>query len=85
MLNILLITAGGSVRKSGVKVEFSDIGFHVMCRGDLTDEEQDEMLDFLYERTTQQERQQLRQLVCTYKVSLMLFFNICLIFYIMFY
>ena len=49
-------------RRSGLKVEFSELGFRVRARGNISAEEQDEALDSLYERVDSQEKTALRQL-----------------------
>ncbi|KAF2368307.1 DNA helicase ATP-dependent RecQ type [Trinorchestia longiramus] len=61
------MTAGGSVRPSGVKVEFSDLSFHLMVRGNLTDDERDMILDELHSRAIKQETDQLKQLQYTHQ------------------
>ncbi|XP_076061093.1 recQ4 helicase [Oratosquilla oratoria] len=60
------LESGGKVRRSGVIVEFSELGFHMYIKGDKTDDEQDQLLEDLYGRTVKQERDQLRQLHHTY-------------------
>ncbi|KAK6184703.1 hypothetical protein SNE40_007117 [Patella caerulea] len=54
-------TTGGPM-KSGVMVEFCDLGFHFRSPGDLTDDELDNILDFLHHRVTKQEKNELFQL-----------------------
>ena len=49
-------------RKSGVMVEFSDLGFHLRSPGDFLDEEIDEIVNFLNSRVTTQEKTDLAQL-----------------------
>ncbi|GFR90345.1 ATP-dependent DNA helicase Q4-like [Elysia marginata] len=62
-LRALQWTSGpGGFRKSGVLVELSDLSFHFRSRGDLTDDQVDEVLDFLTSRTRKQEQAELRQL-----------------------
>ncbi|KAA0204068.1 hypothetical protein HAZT_HAZT007475 [Hyalella azteca] len=60
-------SSAGSVRPSGVKVEFSDLAFHLMVRGNLTDDDRDRILDELHARATQQETDQLKQLQYTHQ------------------
>ncbi|ELU14701.1 hypothetical protein CAPTEDRAFT_176954 [Capitella teleta] len=59
--------------KTGVMVEFSDLGFHVRSPGDLSEDEVDEIVGFLTERMQTQERTELFQLQkffdTLYKVS----------------
>ncbi|ESO89742.1 hypothetical protein LOTGIDRAFT_124753, partial [Lottia gigantea] len=54
--------ATGGPMRSGVMVEFSNLGFHFRSAGDLTDNELDEILDFLFERVSRQESNELYQL-----------------------
>lgn len=60
-------TSGGVARRSGVKVEFSDLAFHLMVRGDLCDDDRDKILDELHARALKQETDQLRQLQYTHQ------------------
>ncbi|XP_042865248.1 ATP-dependent DNA helicase Q4-like [Penaeus japonicus] len=62
------LSAGGKVKRSGVTVEFSDLSYHMYVRGDLSDDECDQLLDALYLRTQTQERDQLRQVQYTYQL-----------------
>ncbi|XP_028969166.1 ATP-dependent DNA helicase Q4 [Galendromus occidentalis] len=52
----------GSYRKTGVVVEFSDLCFHLYVSSDLGNLDQDEVLEYLFERTEQQENMQLERL-----------------------
>ena len=52
--------------KSGVVVEFSDLAFLVQTPGDLTDEEQDEVVSLLTSKSSSQERRELYQLQAVY-------------------
>ena len=61
------VVAGGQARPSGVKVEFLDLSFHVMARGDLSDDERDDLIEALHSRSLQQERDELRQLQYTHQ------------------
>lgn len=54
-------------KKSGVMVEFSDISFHFLVLGDLSDEEQDNIVENLYQRVTTQEKLELDQIHCIHK------------------
>lgn len=49
-------------RRSGVVVEFSDLCFHLYVSSDLGNLDQDEVLEYLFERTEQQENMQLERL-----------------------
>ena len=51
-----------SAGHSGILVEFSDLAFHLRAAGDLTNDERDEICDFLEDRILAQERSQLSQL-----------------------
>ncbi|XP_027231609.2 ATP-dependent DNA helicase Q4 [Penaeus vannamei] len=62
------LVAGGKVKRSGVTVEFSELSYHMYVRGDLSDDECDQLLDALYLRTQTQERDQLRQVQYTYQL-----------------
>ncbi|XP_071957699.1 ATP-dependent DNA helicase Q4-like [Antedon mediterranea] len=53
--------------KSGVMVELSDLGFHFRSPGDLTDEELDGVVDFLYSKVKGQEKRELYQLKSVFK------------------
>ncbi|KAL7648693.1 UNVERIFIED_CONTAM: hypothetical protein RMT77_000600 [Armadillidium vulgare] len=59
---------GSSFKPSGVKVEFSDLAFHLTCKCDLSEEEQDKMLEDIYDRACKQEKDHLKQLHYTYEV-----------------
>jgi len=67
-------TTGGSTkfRKSGILVEFADLAFHLNAPGDLTDEEADNILDFLHQHNVEQEKSQLYQLNCVFQSLLRL-------------
>ncbi|KAK3085802.1 hypothetical protein FSP39_008862, partial [Pinctada imbricata] len=54
-------------KRTGVLVEFSDLAFHFRSPGDLTDDEQDDVLQFLHERIQKQEKEELEQLDYLYK------------------
>ncbi|XP_040278638.1 ATP-dependent DNA helicase Q4 [Bufo bufo] len=54
--------------KSGVLVEFSKLSFHFCSYGDLTNEELEEVCDFLHQKVTSREATSLRQLNSCYKV-----------------
>lgn len=60
-------TSAGSARPSGVKVQFSDLSFHLIVRGNLSDDDLDRILDELHARAMQQETDQLRQLQYTHQ------------------
>ncbi|EEC19777.1 rothmund-thomson syndrome DNA helicase recq4, putative, partial [Ixodes scapularis] len=48
--------------KSGVIVEFSDLSFHLSVAADLSEEDRDDLLDYLYNRVNKQERMELQRL-----------------------
>ncbi|XP_005086063.2 ATP-dependent DNA helicase Q4 isoform X2 [Mesocricetus auratus] len=52
----------GAPRGTGVLVEFSELAFHVHSPGDLTDEEKDQICDFLYSRVQTREHKALAHL-----------------------
>ena len=60
-------TSSGSARKSGVKVEFTELAFHLNVRGNLSDDDRDKILDELHSRALQQEVDQLKQLHHTHQ------------------
>ena len=62
------LQCGGKVKRSGVMVEMTDLSFHLEARGDLSDDERDQVLDAVYRRTQVQEQEQLRQLHYTYQL-----------------
>lgn len=47
---------------AGVIVEFSDICFHLYVSSDLGNLDEDEVLEYLFERITEQEKLQLERL-----------------------
>ncbi|KAG7168893.1 uncharacterized protein LOC121866392 [Homarus americanus] len=61
------LSRGGSVKRSGVTVEFTDLSFHMEARGDLSNDERDQLLDNLFKRAQTQEQNQLLQLHYTYE------------------
>ncbi len=63
-----MLYEGNGPCKTGVVVEFSELAFHLRSPGDLTDEEVDEVVDFLTERLNTQERTELAQLHRFYKI-----------------
>lgn len=52
----------GNSRRSGIKVEFSELGFRFKAPGNLPPEKLDAALDFLYDRVMKQEQSALIQL-----------------------
>lgn len=56
------VALGGKPRRSGIMVEFCDLAFHLHVRGNLTEAEQDEALEFLHQRCLQREASELQQL-----------------------
>ncbi|XP_031203641.1 ATP-dependent DNA helicase Q4 isoform X2 [Mastomys coucha] len=52
----------GAAQGTGVLVEFSELAFHLHSRGDLTDEEKDQICDFLYNRVQAREHKALAHL-----------------------
>ncbi|XP_052604115.1 ATP-dependent DNA helicase Q4 isoform X4 [Peromyscus californicus insignis] len=52
----------GAPRGTGVHVEFSELAFYLHSPGDLTDEEKDQICDFLYSRVQARERKALTHL-----------------------
>ena len=56
------IVETGRAQKSGVMVEMEDLSFHFRSAGDLTDDELEEITDFLSERMNTQEASELHQL-----------------------
>ncbi|KAG9472994.1 hypothetical protein GDO78_015296 [Eleutherodactylus coqui] len=63
-------TTGGlrGTGRSGILVEFSNFSFHFRSFGDLTNEELEEVCDFLHQKVTSREATALRQLKCCYRV-----------------
>ncbi|XP_075053685.1 ATP-dependent DNA helicase Q4 isoform X3 [Mixophyes fleayi] len=63
-------TTGGfrGTGRSGVLTEFSKLSFHFGSYGDLTDEELEEVCDFLYHKVTLREATALRQLQTCYRL-----------------
>lgn len=56
------LRTSGHARKTGVIVEFSDLSFHLSVAADLSEEDQDSLLNYLYERAKKQEEMDLRRL-----------------------
>lgn len=56
------ISLGGKARRSGIMVEFSDLAFHLIVRGDLSETEQDAALEYLHQRCTSRETNEIQQL-----------------------
>ncbi|XP_073419197.1 ATP-dependent DNA helicase Q4 isoform X3 [Dendrobates tinctorius] len=54
--------------RSGVLVEFSKLSFHFRSYGDLTNEELEEVCDFLHQKVTSREATALKQLKSCYRV-----------------
>ncbi|XP_018430173.1 PREDICTED: ATP-dependent DNA helicase Q4 [Nanorana parkeri] len=54
--------------RSGVLVEFSTLSFHFRSYGDLTNEELEEICDFLHQKVSSREATALRQLKTCYRV-----------------
>ncbi|XP_038197283.1 ATP-dependent DNA helicase Q4 [Arvicola amphibius] len=52
----------GAPRGTGVLVEFSELAFHLNSPGDLTDEDRDQICDFLYSRVQAREHKALAHL-----------------------
>ena len=52
----------GGIKRSGLTVNFSELGFRVHSRGDMTENQLDEILNILYGRTVYQEKNQLNNL-----------------------
>ncbi|KAF8783125.1 ATP-dependent DNA helicase Q4 like protein [Argiope bruennichi] len=55
-------------RKTGVIVEFSDLAFHISAPGNLSDEEKDEVLDFLHNKVMTAEETELKNLKLLFSV-----------------
>ncbi|XP_064079381.1 uncharacterized protein LOC135196437 [Macrobrachium nipponense] len=62
------LPGGGKVKRSGVSVEFSDLSFHIESRGDLSDDERDQLLDAMFRRIQLREKEQLRNLHYIYQL-----------------
>ncbi|CAO2601871.1 ATP-dependent DNA helicase Q4 [Lemmus lemmus] len=63
-------TKKGAPRGTGVLVEFSELAFHLHSSGDLTDEDKDQICDFLYSRVQAREHKalaHLRQIAKTFR------------------
>lgn len=56
------LSATGHSRKTGVIVEFSDLSFHLNVSASLTEEDCDDLLDYLHERVQKQEKMDLARL-----------------------
>ena len=62
LMNLEWNTVNGQPRRSGIKVELSNLGFRVKAPGNLAPEKLDAALDFLHERVVKQEQASLAQL-----------------------
>lgn len=60
--NPVCFSVNGNSRRSGIKVEFSELGFRVKAPGNLSPEKLDAALDFLHDRVVKQEQSALIQL-----------------------
>lgn len=67
---LLSLPVNGQPRKSGLTVEFSDLGFRVQAPGNLTGEELDSALNCLLQRVESQELSALLQLQTIFNVLL---------------
>lgn len=67
LMNLEWIKVNGSSRRSGIKVEFSNLGFRLKTPGNLSPEKLDAALDFLHNRVLKQEESALRQLQTIFK------------------
>jgi len=65
------VAIGGKVRRSGLMVEFSDLAFHLKVRGDLSETEQDDALEFLHQRCLQRESNDIQQLQRIHQVIIL--------------
>ena len=59
---------GGTWKKTGISVEFSDLGFRVLTRGDMSPSELDESLECLVKRVENQEKRSTECLNLIYNV-----------------
>lgn len=62
------LNESGTWRKSGIVIEYFDLGFRVCSRGDMTPSELDLALDYLVERVEDQERRSSSQLSITHNI-----------------
>ncbi|KAJ1525096.1 hypothetical protein ONE63_009938 [Megalurothrips usitatus] len=62
LMNLEWTKANGNSRRSGIKVEFFELGFRLRAPGNLSPEKLDAALDFLHERVLKQEHAALSQL-----------------------
>lgn len=60
--NCCLLSENNQPKRSKLSVQFSNLGFHLLAPGNLTDSELDEALDNLYERVKAEEKTSLMQL-----------------------
>ncbi|XP_034255863.1 ATP-dependent DNA helicase Q4 isoform X2 [Thrips palmi] len=67
LMNLEWTKVNGSSRRSGIKVEFSNLGFRLKTPGNLSPEKLDAALDFLHDRVVKQEQSALRQLQTIFK------------------
>jgi len=69
-LRIFFTGKASKFRKSGILVEFSNLSFRVVAPGNLGEDEMDEVLEFLYNKTWDQMRKELYQLEKVYQALL---------------
>lgn len=62
MIIHVFILENNKSKKSGITVQFLDLGFRIMAPGNLTSEQLDEALDSLYNHAYSQEVLSLKQL-----------------------
>ncbi|XP_078609294.1 ATP-dependent DNA helicase Q4-like [Branchiostoma floridae x Branchiostoma japonicum] len=60
-------TNTGGYQRTGLLAEFTDVSFLLRAPGDLTDDQLEEVSDFLYGRVESQERTELRQLKAVFQ------------------
>lgn len=60
-INTLMFTVNDLPKRSTLTVNFYEVGFRIQSPGDFTDDELDEALDVLYNRSVHQEKTQLAQ------------------------
>lgn len=64
------VLVDGRPKRSQVSVKFSELGFHVLAPGNLSDEELDEALDSIFAHVQAQEKTSLMQLRVVHKTLL---------------
>ena len=65
--NLQWQNSNGKIEKSGLMVEFSDLAFHFVALANLSDDDLEEILEFLVNKTSKREQSELSSLFHAYR------------------